>query len=265
MQLIDTHAHLYLKEYRDDQDEMIQRAIEQGVAKMLIPHIDSRTSGDLHVLCDKYPDHLFPMMGLHPTSVKENYKEELELVEKQLANGKYCAVGEAGIDLYWDVTFRKEQEIAFRHQIDLAGQYELPLVIHTRNSLEEVIKVIKSDNRRKKRGVFHCFPGNIEQAEEVVGLGFYLGIGGVVTYKNSLMSKVVAAIDLKHLLLETDAPFLTPVPKRGMRNESAFVYYIAQKIAEIKGVDIEEVARITTLNAMELFLPAGNLSTQNDQ
>lgn len=232
---------------------MVQRALDKGVKYMLLPHIDSRSTEVLLEMARQFPACCIPMMGLHPTSVKENYREELAFIEDHLAKEKYCAVGEVGLDFYWDTTFRQHQEEALRYQIGLAVKYDLPLVIHTRNSLEITIEVVKSDEVTRLRGVFHCFPGTVEQAEEVVAMGFYLGIGGVVTYKNSLMAKVVEAIPLEYLLLETDAPFLTPVPKRGSRNESSFVYYIAQKVAELKRVELEEVAHVTTENAMQLF------------
>lgn len=261
MMLIDTHTHLYLEDFNEDRSFMIQRALEKGVKYMLLPHIDSRSSQDMLDMARQFHENCIPMMGLHPTSVKENYREELNIIESYLENETFCAVGEVGLDYYWDTTFRQQQEEAFQYQIGLAAKYDLPLVIHTRNSLGEAIGMIKSlttltpehTNTLILRGVFHCFPGTVEQAREVVEMGFYLGIGGVVTYKNALMAKVVEAIPLENLLLETDAPFLTPVPKRGMRNESSFVYYIAQKIAEIKGIDIEEVAGVTTKNAELLF------------
>ena len=248
---------------------MIQRALDQKVSYMLLPHIDSKTTGAMNEMARQFPHCCLPMMGLHPTSVKENYTEELALVEKELAEGNYCAIGEVGIDLYWDTTFQKEQEIVFRREIELAEKYSLPLVIHTRNSLEVAIEIVKdmlkgncSDNMSPSShdhintsppGVFHCFPGTVEQAEQVIKLGFYLGIGGVVTYKNSLMAKVVEAIPLEYIVLETDAPFLSPHPRRGTRNEPAFIPYIAQKIAEIKGISVDSVAEITTTNAKRLF------------
>jgi TatD DNase family protein len=253
MLFVDTHAHLYLDDYKDDQPEMIRRSIEAGVPYMLIPHIDTRTSDDLQSLCNTWPANCFPMMGLHPTSVKENYPEEMAFVETKLTEGKYYAVGEVGIDLYWDQTYFKEQEICFRRQIELSLKYDLPLAIHTRNSIEETLAIVASFHGKGLRGVFHCFPGTIEQAEKAIELGFYLGLGGVLTYKNSEMGKVAAAISLDHIILETDAPFLTPVPKRGTRNESAYIPLIAEKIADFKGISLAEVAEKTTKNAMELF------------
>lgn len=253
MILVDTHAHLYLEDYKHDQDEMIQRSIDNDVKYMLIPHIDTRTSADLHRLCNNYPQHCFPMMGLHPTSVKENYPEELTFIEEKLSTTHYYAVGEVGIDLYWDKTFFEEQKICFIRQIELSLKHDLPLVIHTRNSIDETVEIISSFTGKGLRGVFHCFPGTIEQAEKVIELGFLLGLGGVVSYKNSEMAKVAAAISLNNIILETDAPFLTPAPKRGTRNESAYIRFIAQKIADLKGVSLEKVAEITTNNALKLF------------
>ena len=253
MIFVDTHAHLYLDDYKDDQPQMVRRSIEAGVPYMLIPHIDTRTSDDLHRLCTAWPANCFPMMGLHPTSVKENYQEELAFIEAKLAAGKYYAVGEVGIDLYWDKTFFSEQEICFRRQIELSLHYDLPLAIHTRNSIEETLAIAEDYRGKGLRGVFHCFPGTIEQAKKVIELGFYLGLGGVLTYKNSEMGKVAAAISLDHIILETDAPFLTPVPKRGTRNESAYIPLIAGKIADLKGISLSEVAEKTTQNAIDLF------------
>ncbi len=258
MMLIDTHAHLYLDDYKDDRDLMVRRALDEGVRYMLLPRIDSRTHQAMMSMAAQFPDSCLPMMGLHPTSVKEDWESELALVEEGLKSGSYCAVGEVGIDLYWDQTYRKEQEKVFVKEMEWSLMYGLPLVIHTRNSLEITIALIKDFNDRRLTGVFHCFPGTEEQAEEVIGMRFMLGIGGVVSYKNSQMSKVVEAIPLEHLVLETDAPFLSPHPKRGMRNESAFVAYVARKIAEIKNTGPEEVAGVTTDNALRLF-PSINL------
>ena len=254
MTLIDTHTHLYLKDYIADPEAHIERAIQQGVEKMLVPHINRRTSEELHRLCHTHPGVLYPMIGIHPTSIKENYSDELRLVEEKLVSGtQYCAVGEIGLDLYWDTTHQKEQEIAFRQQIELALAFDLPVAIHTRKATTETIAVVKDYTHRGLRGVFHCFPGTVEEAKIVTSLGFYLGIGGVVTYKNSDMARVVEALPLETLLLETDAPFLSPVPKRGETNESAYTLYVAQKIATIKNISLEEVAHSTTLQATKLF------------
>lgn len=253
MKLVDTHTHLYLDQFDVDRDKVITAAVERGVQKMLLPNIDSNSIEGLNALCEKYPQHCFPMMGLHPTSVKENYEEELQIIEKELRTGKYIAAGEIGIDLYWDKTFEKEQKDALRRQIDLAKELEVPIVIHQRDSFEVIFSVMDNMDTTDLRGVFHCFTGNTEQANKITGMGFKLGIGGVLTFKNSKLDETLKNIDLKHLILETDSPFLAPVPYRGKRNESAYVYLVARKLAEVKAIDIEEVADVTTNNAYELF------------
>jgi len=253
MFLTDTHTHLYLDDFNADRAEVIERAIEQDVKAMLLPNIDSSSIDGMLQLCKQFPDNCFPMMGLHPTSVKENYKEELDLVEHWLNKEKFYAIGEIGIDLYWDKTFQKEQEIAFSQQIELAKKYELPIVIHMRDSFNEIYEIVRRNASPELTGVFHCFTGNRKQAEKIINLNFNLGIGGVVTFKNSGLDKVVENIDMKHFLLETDSPFLTPMPFRGKRNESAYTRLVAKKIAEIKNLSLEEVARITTSNANQLF------------
>lgn len=253
MTLCDTHTHIYLPEFNADRNEMLQRAIDAGIRYMFIPHIDSGTTEDMLRICDEFPKNCFPMMGLHPTSIKHNYRDELAWAEECLKSRKYYGIGEAGIDLYWDTSFKKQQEKVFEREIELAAEYNLPLIIHTRNSLEVALEIVKSFNTAELRGIFHCFPGNAEQAEEVAETGFMLGIGGVVTYKNSLMAKVVEAIPLNYLVLETDAPFLAPVPCRGTRNEPSYIRYIAETIASIKGVSKAEVAKQSTANAMKIF------------
>ena len=253
MFLTDTHTHLYLDEFNADQAEVIERAMEQDVRSMLLPNIDSSSIDGMMQLCGQYPNNCFPMMGLHPTSVKENYKKEMDLVEDWLKKEKFYAIGETGIDLYWDKTFQKEQEIAFSQQIELAKKYQLPIVIHMRNSFDEVYDIVKKHASSELTGVFHCFTGNREEAEKIINLNFNLGIGGVVTFKNSGLDKVVENINMKHILLETDSPFLTPMPFRGKRNESSYTRLVAKKIAEIKNSSIEEVAEITTSNANHLF------------
>ncbi len=253
MFLTDTHTHLYLEEFNNDRKEMIKRALEQDVKAMLLPNIDSSSIDGMLKLCQQNPENCFPMMGLHPTSVKDNFLEELELVENWLSKDKFFAVGEIGIDLYWDKTFQKEQEIAFIKQIELAKNYRLPIVIHMRDSFDEVYEIVKTQSSPALTGVFHCFTGTLEQAEKIIELNFLLGIGGVVTFKNSGLDKVVEKIDIKHLLLETDSPFLTPMPFRGQRNESAYTRLVARKIAEIKRISLEEVAEMTTFNANKIF------------
>lgn len=253
MILTDTHAHLYLKEFSHDRQKVITTAIEKNVRYILLPNIDSSTIGGMLNLCDMFPKNCFPMIGLHPTSVKSDFKDELKTVEQWLEKRKFYAIGEIGIDLYWDKSFAKEQEIAFRHQINLAKKNNLPIVIHSRYSFIEIHKIVKDLNTSELTGVFHCFTGSLEEANKIIDLGFMLGIGGVLTFKNSGLDKIVEKIDLKHIILETDSPYLTPVPFRGKRNESAYISYIAEKLAEIKNISIKEVAEITTKNAMDLF------------
>lgn len=253
MILIDTHTHLYSDKFDSDRDEVISRAINQGVKRFLLPNIDLESIEPMHQLCNQYPDNCFPMMGLHPTSVKQNYKEVLSQVKSQLEKNKYIAIGEIGIDLYWDKTYANEQKIVLLEQFQWAIDYDLPVVIHSRESLKEIISVIKEFNNPNLHGVFHCFTGSKQQAESIIDLGFMLGIGGVLTFKNSGLSQELTDIDLKHIILETDSPYLTPSPHRGKRNESAYVMLVAQKLAETKNISIEQIAQITSDNAMKLF------------
>ena len=257
MQFTDTHTHLYLEEFDHDRDEMINRAINARVTQMFLPNIDSRTVDAMLKLSAQFPENCFPMMGLHPTSVKAGYREELEKVEALLENPpvKFYAVGEMGVDLYWDKTFYKEQVEVFTRQLELSMRHNLPVVIHTRNSMDIVLDIIEKMSNPALFGIFHCFGGNKAQAVRASGLGFKLGIGGVITYKNSGLQSVVEETDLEHLVLETDSPFLTPAPDRGKRNESSYIPVIAQKIAEIKKISLDEVAEITTKTAIELFKP----------
>ena len=253
MELIDTHSHLYLPDFEADFEEVLSRCKENEVRKILLPNIDSTTISDLKRLTNNYPDIFYPMMGLHPCSVNENYKEELASIEQELRNNSYIAVGEIGLDFYWDKTFVSEQIDAFEKQMGLAKELNLPIVIHARDSFDQIIKVLEPLKDDMLRGVFHCFSGNIEDAHKVVELGFLMGIGGVVTFKNSGLDKVVEQINLDHIILETDAPYLTPTPFRGKRNESSYVKIIAQKISEIKKITVEEVAITTCNNARKLF------------
>jgi len=253
MILTDTHTHLYLDHFDSDRKQVIQNAIDKGIEYMLIPNIDSKSIEGMLSICDEYPENCFPMMGLHPTDVKEDYQKELEIVDQWLTKRKFIAIGEIGIDLYWDKTFVKEQDISLRHQIELAKKYQLPIVLHSRESMKEIFDVLDDVQTPDLKGVFHCFSGTANDAKKAIDMGYYLGIGGVITFKNSNLKKILREIDLKHILLETDAPFLTPTPFRGKRNESAYIYYIAEKIAEIKGIGIDEVAEITTQNAKNLF------------
>jgi len=253
MILTDTHTHLYLEQFDADRGQAIQNALERGVKYMLMPNIDSSSLEGLHALADRYPSNCFPMMGLHPTSVKENFEEELQIVEEQLGNRTYYAIGETGIDLYWDKSFQAEQEIAFSRQIELAAGRALPIVIHQRNSWDEILDVLRKTAQPKLKGVFHCFSGNEEQAREVIEMGFMLGIGGVLTFKNSKLYQTIEKIGMEHLLLETDSPFLAPHPYRGKRNESAYTYLVAQRLAEVKNMPVEEIAATTTDNAKRMF------------
>ena len=253
MILTDTHTHLYLEDYNDDRDEVINNALNQGVKYLFLPNIDSSSIKDLKELSKTYPDNCFPMMGLHPTSVKENFEQELDIVKEELANNQYFGVGEIGIDLYWDKSFREQQHEAFRQQLILAKHYKIPVSIHTRNSFEEAFSILKEELTGDLKGIFHCFSGNLNDAKKIMDTGFLMGIGGVITFKNSKLGEMVKDIPLEFLVLETDSPFLTPVPYRGRRNQSAYIIYIAEKIAELKGITLEEVAEITTSNSLNLF------------
>jgi TatD DNase family protein len=251
--LIDTHTHLYLNAFDDDRDSMVERAIGSGVKYMFLPNIDSTSVQGMHNLCERFPENCFPMMGLHPTSVRDNFMDELKTVEDLLESNTYYGVGETGIDLYWDKTHYREQVAAFNFQIDLALEHGLPLVIHARESFTEIFRVLENRDIQGLEGVFHCFTGTLEEANRAIGLGFMLGIGGVLTYKNSGLDRLVAELGPDHLILETDAPFLPPVPHRGKRNESAYVIHVADKLAGILGIRAQEIANITTGNASQLF------------
>jgi TatD DNase family protein len=253
MKLYDTHTHLYLKEYTDDIDAVMDRADAEGVTKFILPAIASTEVESMFALEQKFPGKCFAMAGLHPCSVKENYKEELDKVDKLLLERKFAAIGESGLDFYWDKTFMNEQYQSLNIQANLALQYKLPLILHTRNAMQETIDVIKSYNGKGLKGIFHCFSGTRQNANDIIELGFSLGIGGVVTFKNSGLADIVKDIDLAHIVLETDSPYLTPVPFRGKRNESSYLKYVVNKIAEIKNMTPEEVADITTANAEMIF------------
>jgi TatD DNase family protein len=255
MIFVDTHTHLYVKEFNQDSDKVIQTALDNGVKFFFLPNIDSEYIMTMLCLCISHPHHCFPMMGLHPTSVKENYENELEIVTDMLADPKlkFWGIGEIGIDLYRDKTFEREQLSVFSYQLDLAIRYGLPAIIHTRNSFDIAIRIIEEKNNPSLKGIFHCFGGSVGQAEKAINMGFKLGIGGIITYKNSGLQKVVEMFGLEHFLLETDSPWLPPVPHRGERNESGYIPLIAAKIAEIKKITIEEVADVTTNTALRLF------------
>jgi len=253
MTLIDTHTHLYLEEFEKDAQQVIDRAVKNDVKYLIIPNIDSTTIEPVLKLCNNNKSICFPTIGLHPGSVKQNYQSELDTIKNWLKKENFIAIGEVGIDLYWDKTFFKEQLEAFKYQLLLAKDYDLPVIIHSRNSLTEIIQILNDEKFSGIKAVFHCFPGSVEQAEILVNKGFKLGIGGVVTYKNSGMAKVVKEFGLDNIIFETDAPYLPPVPYRGQRNESAYIKDIANFIAELLHCDISKVADITTKNAMELF------------
>jgi TatD DNase family protein len=253
MIFVDTHTHLYLDTFDNDRDEMIKNALSKGVQYMLLPNIDSASAESLLSLCKNFPDNCLPMMGLHPTSVKENYQDELNYIEQKLSENKYVAIGECGIDLYWDTSHFDFQEIVFRLQIEWALLHKLPLVIHSRNSFEEIYNILCDFQGSGLCGVFHCFSGNSEQADKALNLGFYLGIGGVVTFKNSGLNEILKNIPMERIVLETDSPFLAPVPYRGKRNESSYLPLIAEKVARIRQMTLEQVAEITTENARNLF------------
>ncbi len=251
--LIDTHAHLYLEEFDGDRKEMINRALDAGVHRFYLPNIDSSSIESMLQMEVDFPGQCLAMMGLHPCSVNENYLSELAMVEKWLAQRSFKAIGEIGIDLYWDTTFQKLQEKAFLTQLGWARELDLPIVIHSRNSIDLIIELLSQETDGKLRGVFHCFTGTAEQAARVMDLGFFMGIGGVLTFKNSGLAEVVKDIPLERLILETDSPYLAPTPYRGKRNESAYIKIIAEKLASVKNIDLEKVALQTTKNAEEIF------------
>ncbi len=253
MFFVDTHAHIYTQEFDHDIESVIQRALQNGVEKIVLPSIDNSHFQQMVSLCSKFPNILYPMIGVHPSSIRENSDDELKLVENELKKGNYCAIGETGIDLYWDKTFVKQQCEAFEFHLNLALQNNLPVVIHQRESFKEILDILTMSEYKSVRGIFHCYAGDVETAKKCINMGFLLGIGGVVTYKKSLMAEVVSQIPLDHLVLETDAPYLPPVPFRGKRNEPSYIPIIAEKIAEIQLVDIEKVAEVTTENAIRLF------------
>jgi len=253
MVITDTHCHLYVEAFEEDLDSVISRAIALGVSRFFIPAIDSGYTQSMLHLKKNYPDQVFLMAGLHPTHVKENYKEELEHVKALLAKGDYCAVGEIGIDLYWDKSFFREQQEAFRTQIRWAKKNSLPIVIHCRESFDEIFEILEEEKGEDLRGIFHCFTGTLEQAHRAIGYNMKLGIGGVVTFKNGKIDQFLGQIDLKHIVLETDSPYLAPVPYRGKRNESSYLREILEKLSIIYNKPIEEIARITTENSKVVF------------
>ena len=253
MNIIDTHTHLYLNQFKEDIDDVIARAKEIGIKKFIFPAIDSSHFDSMHNLKNKYPEEIYLMSGLHPTDVKENFKDELNFVENTLKTYNYVAIGEIGIDLYWDINYLTQQQEAFKFQIRLAIKHDLPIVIHCREAFSEIFEILDKENCDKLRGVFHCFTGTFEEAQRAIDLGFVLGIGGVVTFKNGGIDKFLHKIDLKNIVLETDSPYLAPVPFRGKRNESSYIIYVLEKLSEIYGISKEKIAEITSKNAEKVF------------
>ena len=266
MRLIDTHTHIYLEQFDEDREEMIQRALDSGVEQFFLPNIDSSSITRMMQMEEAHPGRCFAMMGLHPCSVKENFQEELAIVRDWLDERPFCAVGEIGIDLYWDKTFIEQQKEAFLLQMEWARELGIPIVIHSRDATDLLIDLVEKNIDERLKGIFHCFSGTEEQARRIIELGFYLGIGGVLTFKNAGLDKVMEKVAMEHVVLETDSPYLAPVPWRGKRNESAYVRLVAEKLAAIKGVSFREVAEVTTKNAEQLFpavVFAGGESTGN--
>lgn len=254
MRIIDTHSHIYAEEFENDLDEVINNARNVGVEKILMPNIDSTSIDSLHFVADKFNDYCIPMMGLHPTSVSENWQNELDIVKSQFEKRKYIAVGEIGIDLYWDKTFEEEQKFVFEEQLRWSIEYDLPVAIHSRDAISECIASIEKVGAENLRGVFHSFGGTEQELHNILNLkNFLLGINGVVTFKNSTLSTVLKQTDLSHIIIETDAPYLSPVPYRGKRNESAYTIKMVEKLAEIYDLSTEEVGEVTSQNAKYLF------------
>lgn len=253
MQLTDTHIHLYAEEFSETLDKLLEHAISLGITKFVIPNIDSSSLDAMFTICKKYPKNCFPTLGLHPCYVKANYVEELQTIKAKAETEKIYAIGEIGMDLYWDKTFIAEQEHVFRLQIEWAMQLKLPIIIHSRESTKEIIGILQDYPNQQIKGIFHCFSGSIEQAEKIIALGFYLGIGGVVTFKNSGLDKVVQQFSPEYFVLETDAPYLAPAPHRGKINEPAYLMLVALKLAEIKQLPLQTILDITSQNAKQLF------------
>jgi len=251
--LTDTHTHLYSEAFSEDRDQVMQRAMDAGVQRFFIPAIDSESTKAMYDLEKEYPATVFLMMGLHPTSVKENYKEELAHVVRQFEKRSFCAVGEIGIDLYWETSTLEIQKKAFKEQIQLAKKYKLPIVIHCRDAFDEVFEVLETERGKDLFGIFHCFTGTLQQAHQAISYNMKLGIGGVVTFKNGKIDQFLNSIDIKNIVLETDAPYLAPTPYRGKRNESSYVSLVCEKVAEVYRISKEEVARVTTQNAKDVF------------
>jgi TatD DNase family protein len=260
--IIDTHAHLYSKQFNHDRAAMLQRCDTEGVKKIYLPAIDSETHDAMIALEAAYPDRCFAMMGVHPCSIDADFEKELAIAEEWLSKRPFCAIGEIGIDLHWDKTFFEQQKTAFVRQMHWAQDLGLPIIIHSREAMDEIIDILEENTFYTEGGILHCFTGNVEQAKRLIAMGFYLGIGGVATYKNGGLEPVIKEIGLEHLVLETDAPYLAPIPFRGKRNESSYVKYVAEKISEVLIVDLKEVARVTTANAEKIFSKMGQFAVQ---
>lgn len=253
MTITDTHSHIYSEEFSEDNSQMMQRAFDAGVTRIFVPSIDSSYTAKMYEMEKQYPENVFLMMGLHPTYVKENYLEELAFVEAELSKRKFYAIGEIGIDLYWDKTHLKEQQFVFRRQIQLAKQYGLPINIHCRDAFDEVFEILEAEKSPELFGIFHCFTGNYEQALQAISCNMKLGIGGVVTFKNGKIDQFLHQIGMEHIVLETDSPYLAPIPYRGKRNESSYIINVVNKLAAIYNVSSEEIAEITTQNSKSVF------------
>ena len=254
MMFIDTHTHLFVEQFNEDREEVVQRATDAGVEVMLLPNIDLESIPQMNELAAKYPNNCFPMMGLHPGSVDQNWKQILQTIEKELFENTYIAVGEIGIDLYWSREFEEAQKEVFRQQVLWAKELGKPIVIHAREAFDEIFEIIDELNDESLTGIFHCFTGTLEQANHVIDYGgFKMGLGGVLTYKKSGLDKVIENVDLKHLVLETDSPYLPPTPYRGKRNESSYLLHIAEKLADVQSITLKQVAEVTTQNAKEIF------------
>lgn len=254
MKFVDTHTHLFLNQFENDREIVVNQAINAGVTKLILPNVDQKSLNDMQKLCEKFPENCYPLIGLHPSSVKNNFEKILEKFETELETKKYYGIGETGIDLYWDKTSLDIQKVSFIQHINWSKKYKLPLIIHARESFDQIFEIIEKENSSELFGIFHCFTGTKEQAERIISFGgFKLGIGGVVTYKTSNLDEILKFIDIQHIVLETDSPYLPPVPYRGKRNESSYIINIAQKVAEIYNVELPEIARITTENANKIF------------
>lgn len=253
MIVTDTHTHLYSEPFNDDRNDMIKRALDENISRFFIPAIDSTYTEAMLQLESDYPNHVFLMMGLHPTHVKDNYKDELKHVEDMLSKRKFYAVGEIGIDLYWDKSTLKIQQEAFKYQIQLAKKHKLPIAIHCREAFDEIFEVLETEKSDDLFGIFHCFTGTLEQAHRAISYNMKLGIGGVITFKNGKIDQFLNEIDLKHIVLETDAPYLAPVPFRGKRNESAYIIKVLEKLSELYNMPSKDIADITTQNSKDIF------------